>query len=104
MDEIMQRAQQAQSLWTRGDAAFKAGDLAEAYRLHTQAHDLVTDCPELHRRAHEKLAVVNRLNGQRGELLTDRALLLLAPFGVFELLAVFFRSRVSGSELCKRAI
>ena len=103
MDDIKQRAEQAQELWTRGDAAFKAGDLSEAYRLHTQAHDLVTDCPELHRRAHEKLATVNRLNGRRGELMTDRFLLATAPLGVFTLLAWYFRSRVTGSELCRRA-
>ena len=103
MDDIKQRAQQAQALWARGDAAFKRGDLDEAYRLHTQAHDLIVDCPELHRRAHQKLAAVNRLNGRRGELMTDRFLLATAPLGMFRLLAWYFRSRVAGSEHCRRA-
>ncbi len=103
MDEIHERAKQAQSLWSQGDAAFKSNDLAEAYRLYTQAHDLVTDCPALHKQAHQKLAAVNRLNGRRGELFTDRFLLATAPIGIFTVIAWFFRSRVVGDALCRKA-
>jgi hypothetical protein len=103
MNDIQQRVKDAKSLWAQGDAAFKQGNHSDAYRLYTEAHDLITDCPELHRQAHEKLAVVNALNGRRGEYLTDQFLLWAAPFGMFQLLAVFFRSRVIGADLCKRA-
>jgi len=103
MDEIHLRSQQAQSLWIQGDAAFKGNDLTAAYRLYTEAHDLVTDCPALHRRAHQKLAAVNRLNGRRGELFTDRFLLATAPIGIFTVIAWFFRSRVTGEALCRKA-
>lgn len=103
MDDIRERSTQAHTLWTRGDSAFKASDLAEAYRLYTEAHDLVTDCPSLHREAHRRLAAVNRLNGRRGELFTDQFLLATAPLGIFTLIAWFFRSRVTGDQICKRA-
>jgi hypothetical protein len=103
MNDIQQRVKDARSLWSQGDAAFKQGNLEDAYRLYTEAHDLITDCPELHRQAHQKLREVNRVNGNRGEYLTDQFLLWTAPFGMFQLLALFFRSRVIGSELCKPA-
>jgi hypothetical protein len=102
MDDIGTRATEARQLWESGDRSFAGGDHAEAWRLYTQAHDLITDCPELHRQAHEKLRSVNRLNGHRGELLTDIVLLTLAPLGIFELLAVYFRSRVAGAAVCRR--
>ena len=101
-DDIDSRARQAQSLWESGDRQLAAGNLSEAWRLYTQAHDLVTDCPALHRRAHQQLQQVNRLNGHRGERLTDTLLLVLAPLGVFELIALFFRSQVAASALCRR--
>lgn len=103
MDDIQTRAGQAGQLWAEGDRALAAGDLARAWSLYTEAHDRVTDCPELHRRAHERLRGVNRINGHRGEYRTDVVLLALAPFGVFELLAVFFRSKVAGAAPCRRA-
>lgn len=103
MDDIQQRSKQAQALWSRGDASFKASDLAEAYRLYTEAHDLVTDCPTLHREAHLKLAAVNKLNGRRGELFTDQFLLATAPIGIFTVIAWFFRSRVTADAICRKA-
>jgi hypothetical protein len=99
---IEPRAAEAESLWRQGDAAQSAGDLEHAYRLYTQAHDLVTDCVKLHIAAHRRLKVNNRMRGNWGEYCTDTILLALAPFGMFELLAVFFRSRVGDSELCRR--
>ena len=102
MDDIQERSKQAQALWSRGDASFKVNDLTETYRLYTEAHDLVTDCPSLHKQAHQKLAAVNRLNGRRGELFTDHFLLATAPIGIFTVIAWFFRSRVVGDALCRK--
>jgi hypothetical protein len=104
MDDIQERSKQAQALWSRGDASFQTSDLAESYRLYTEAHDLVTDCPSLHKRAHQKLAAVNRLNGRRGELFTDQFLLATAPLGIFTVIPWFFRSRVTGDVICKKAV
>lgn len=103
MDDIQQRSKQARTLWSRGDASFQSGDLAEAYRLYTEAHDLIMDCPELHRQSHQKLAIVNRLNGNRRELLADRFLLITAPLGIFTVIAWFLRSQVTGDAICKKA-
>lgn len=103
MEDIRVRSQKATMLWSKGDAAFKGKDLTEAYRLYTEAHDLVTDCPTLHRQAHGKLASVNKLNGRRGELFTDQFLLATAPLGIFTVIAWFFRSQVTGDALCKKA-
>ena len=50
MESIDERAPRAESLWARGEIAESAGDLAAAYALFTQAHDLVVDCARLHRR------------------------------------------------------
>ncbi len=103
MDEFDTRAGEARDLWAAGDRSLAAGDLAQAWSLYTQAHDRVTDCPELHRQAHEQLRRVNRLNGHRGEYLTDVVLLALGPLGVFELIALIFRSKVAAAPLCRRA-
>jgi hypothetical protein len=102
INDIDGRARQAQALWEIGDRRFEAGEYAEAWRIYTEAHDQVTDCPRLHRQAHERLRRVSRLNGHRGEYLTDVILLALAPLGVFELIAVYFRSKVADAALCRR--
>lgn len=101
MTDLQTRATQAEQLWARGDTALGARDLQSAYRLYTEAHDLITDCARLHEQAHRKLRTVNRLLGTR-ERYTDNVLLFLAPLGVFELLAFVFRSRVASHELCRR--
>ena len=101
--DIDVRLVQTRALWQQGDAALSQDDLVAAYRLYTEAHDLVTDCPAQHRLAHQKLAMVNRRNGRRGELLTDRFLLATAPLGIFTLIAWFFRSRVTNADACRRA-
>lgn len=103
MNDLHERARQAHALWAQGRVRLAAGDLDTAYRLLTEAHDLVTDCPALHREAHRQLLAVNRVNGRRGEEFTDRLLLALAPLGVFTLIARFFRSKVTGETLCRRA-
>lgn len=103
MNDLHERARQAQALWAQGQARLAAGDPDTAYRLLTAAHDLVTDCPALHREAHRHLLAVNRVNGRRGERLTDRLLLALAPLGVFTLIAWALRSRATGEPLCRRA-
>lgn len=101
--DLEHRILRAQQQWDAGDRHLAAGELDLAWRAYTDAHDQVTDCPQLHRRAHEKLRGVNRLNGHRGEYLTDVVLLALAPLGVFELIAVFFRSRVAGDAPCRHS-
>jgi hypothetical protein len=102
-DDIATRATEAQSLWAAGDRALAGGRLDEAWQLYTDAHDRIVDCPALHRQAHRKLQAVNRLNGHRGEWLTDTVLLALAPFAVFEAIALLFRSKVTGAEQCRRS-
>ncbi len=102
MQGITDRAAQAEQLWLLGDAALSSGNLEEAYKTYTGAHDLITDCARLHIKAHQKLRVVNRLRGS-SERYTDNILLFLAPLGVFELLALIFRSKVGSSEICRRA-
>ena len=101
-EAVAQRAAQARQLWQQGDAALSGGDAEQAYRLYTAAHDLVTDCPQLHLQAHRQLRRVTRTRDPRGEYLTDTALVWLAPLGVFELIALFFRSRVAGGAECRR--
>jgi hypothetical protein len=103
MDDIDTRAANAGSLWTRGDQAMAKGDRDLAYRLYTEAHDLVVDCARLHIRAHQKLQSVTRFHASRKEYITDRVLLALAPFGLFELIAFYFRSRVGQSAHCRRS-
>lgn len=86
---LSQRIAQAQALWQRGLDAESRLQYPEAYRLHTQAHDLIIDCPQLHQQAHEQLRRVNWKLGHYGELVTDWALHLFAPLGVFEMVAYF---------------
>ena len=102
IQDITKRAAEAEGLWQLGDTAQVSGDLERAYQLFTQAHDLITDCAKLHIQAHRRLKVNNRLRRNWGEYCTDSILLALAPIGMFELLAIFFRSKVGNSELCRR--
>ncbi len=102
MDPVAQRAASAQSLWRDGDAALASGQPEQAYRYYTAAHDQVTDCPKLHLEAHRRLRRVTRQRDPRGEYLTDTLLVKLAPLGVFELIALYFRSRVAGTAACRR--
>ncbi|WP_028008504.1 hypothetical protein [Solimonas flava] len=101
---IEQRMLQADALWRRGDTLRAAGDGAGAYRLYTEAHDLIMDCPSLHERAHRKLGLVSARHGHRGERLTDRLLVWLAPLGVFELIAMAQRSSVTFAAACRRRL
>ncbi len=101
MLDIETRAGQAGAMWQQGEAALQAGNPALAYDLFTLAHDLVTDCPRLHELAHRKLRTVTRRHRDKREFITDSVLLALAPLGIFRLIALYFRSRVGGSELCR---
>ena len=103
VQDIERRAVQAQTLWAQGDAAFAAGDHESAYRLYTQAHDLVMDCAHLHEQAHRKLRSVTRLHADRREFYTDTLLLWLAPVGVFHLIAFALRSKVGAHDICRAA-
>jgi hypothetical protein len=102
MEALGQRRAAAEQLWRDGDAALASGQAEQAYRCYTAAHDQVTDCPKLHLEAHRRLRRVTRQRDPRGEYLTDTLLVTLAPLGVFELIALYFRSRVSGSADCRR--
>jgi hypothetical protein len=102
MNDIQGRQRQALALWAEGDLACARGDDAEAYRLYTEGHDLITDCPRLHREAHVKLRAVNQRTGNTGEYITDTVLVALAPFGVFELIALALRSKVARTDWCRR--
>jgi hypothetical protein len=101
MQTIEIRAAEVARLWTQGDAAMTAGDHGRAYALYTQAHDLVMDCARLHEQAHRKLRTVTRLHANQWEFFTDSALVMLAPLGVFHLIAFALRSRVGASVLCR---
>lgn len=81
MQTIDVRMLEAEQLWRDGDALVAAGDGVAAYRLYTQAHDLIMDCPSLHERAHRKLQGVSAQHGHRGEIIIDKLLVWLAPLG-----------------------
>ncbi|NGY05714.1 hypothetical protein [Solimonas terrae] len=102
--DLAARMLEAEALWRQGDARVTAGEGAEAYRLYTQAHDLIMDCPSLHERAHRKLARVSARHGHRGEIIIDKLLVWLAPLGVFEAIAAAQRSTVAGLAACRRRI
>ena len=53
--DLIAREAKAQRLWEQGLAAEAEEDLAEAYTLFTEAHDLIMDCPRLHEHAHHQL-------------------------------------------------
>lgn len=100
---INARISTTEQLWRQGDAAFADGDFMRAYALYTEAHDRITDCPRLHAEAHRKLKQVTRLHRNKIEFITDSVLVWLAPFGIFELIALAMRSKVSKHELCRRS-
>ena len=102
MTPIETRAEQASLLWQQGMAAEAMGDLHRAYALFTEAHDLVIDCANLHRKAHEHLRGVNLKLGNVVELATDWALHCFAPLGVFELVAYFAKSDAARSVICRQ--
>lgn len=101
MQSIEIRAAEADRLWSGGDAALAAHDRERAYRLYTQAHDLIMDCARLHERAHHKLRTVTRLHADRREFYTDSLLIALAPLGVFQLISFALRSKVMASTICR---
>ncbi|MCR9104474.1 MAG: hypothetical protein NXI15_04215 [Gammaproteobacteria bacterium] len=103
MDTIEERAKTANELWTSALKAEAEGNYIEAYKLHTEAHDLIMDCARLHQAAHVHLRRVNYQIGNYGELVTDWLLHLFAPLGVFELVSYFSRTGVFGAAFCKRS-
>jgi hypothetical protein len=86
--------------FARGDALLAEGRAKEAWTAYTEGHDVVLDCPAMHLESHRRLRRANQAAGYWGEWLTDVALLLLAPFGVFELVA--WREGRSGAAGCAR--
>ncbi len=102
MEAIEQRIEKAEALWQRGAQAELSQDYATAYRLYTEAHDGIMDCPRLHQNAHVQLRRVNLKLGNYTELLGDWFLHIFAPLGIFEVVAYFAKSDGSVSALCKR--
>jgi hypothetical protein len=102
MESIEQRAEDANRLWCNAQSAESLGDYTQAYKLHTEAHDLIMDCARLHQVAHVHLRRVNLKLGNYGELTTDWLLQLFAPLGVFELVSYFSKSAVFCTKFCKR--
>ncbi len=102
IDSVEKRALLASDLWSAALNAEREGDYETAYKLHTDAHDLIMDCARLHEAAHVHLCRVNREIGNYGELMTDWLLQIFAPFGVFELVAYFSKTGAFGSAFCKR--
>jgi len=60
------------------------------------------DCPRCNQNAHVQLRRVNLKLGNYTELLGDWFLHMLAPLGIFELVAYFAKTDGSDSVLCKR--
>lgn len=104
MESLEQRIEKAEALWHSGARAEQVQDYALAYRLYTEAHDGIMDCARLHQHAHVQLRRVNLKLGNYAELLGDWFLHILAPLGVFELVAYFTRADGAGSVLCKRSV
>jgi hypothetical protein len=102
MTSIDNRAQQAQAAWAKGQAFEASGRLEAAHACYRDAHDLVVDCPKMHRMAHQHLKRLNTRRGSYRELMTDLVLLGLAPLGVFEAVAYLMKGQVLGSVLCAR--
>ncbi len=96
-----QRAEVAAAAFRQGDRLAAMGRFGDARSAYTAAHDVVLDLPALHQRAHERLLPVHRALGQRGAVVEDRLLLLLAPVGVFEVLRwlLLTRARLRGRAL-----
>lgn len=99
---LERRISLAEQLWQQGQAAEQGNDLAQAYLLFTEAHDLITDCSRLHAHAHRQLRRVNLKLGNYRELAGDWLLHILTPLGIFELVAYFSRTDAFAAEICKR--
>lgn len=102
MQPLDSRIKRSDKCRDQGRLAEREGDLTLAYRLFTQAHDLIMDCPRHHQRAHEELRRVNWKVGHYGELMTDWLLHVFAPLGVFELVSYLARTEAFSSAICKR--
>lgn len=99
--DLETRLGEARELWAQGREAEHRGDFAAAYALFTAGHDRVIDCAVMHREAHVHLRRVNWRLGHYGELLTDWALALFAPLGVFTLVSYFSRKPGWFHEACR---
>jgi len=96
------RIEKARQLWEAGAQAVERKQWQQAWQLYTEAHDLITDCAQLHQQSHEKLRVVNWKLGNYGELFADWALHCLAPLGVFALVARKAKSQAWRDAHCHR--
>lgn len=102
MEALELRIERAQSLWVNGDTAFAAADFSAAYQHYTEAHDLIMDCAEYHRRAHQKLISVTAKVGNYGEYLTDWLLLnVFYHLGIFKGISYLQNKSAYYSDLCK---
>lgn len=97
---IKDRVAEAESTWTDALALEQLGQFEAAYIKFTHAHDLVIDCPKMHWRSHQHLARINWKRKNIRELIEDRLLLSVAPFGIFVLIAYLLKKQVIREEFC----
>ena len=102
MKTFDRRNEDAQIALREGIAHEGSGDLQAAYESFRLAHDLVVDCPQLHKEAHQHLRRVNLKRRSYRELATDLFLLGLAPVFIFELVAFMMKGQVLGGVICGR--
>jgi len=102
METFVRRNEDAQSALREGLMHESSGRLQAAYQSFRVAHDLVVDCPQLHKEAHQHLRRVNVKRRSYRELATDLFLLGLAPVFIFELVAFMMKGQVLGGIVCGR--
>ncbi len=103
MEPLEIRIEKAEKYWAEGKEAERVCEFELAYKLFTEAHDLIMDCANHHQKAHEELRRINYKVGNYGELITDWLLHFFAPLGVFELVSYFSKTEAFGNVICKRS-
>lgn len=94
-----ERLRDARALWVTAQGLVEARDFEAALTALTRAHDLVTDIPDAHREAHQRLLPVDRALGRARDVRVDRILEALAPVGVFRALGWYFAAREDYTRL-----
>jgi len=93
MEPAARRIERALSLFDEGDVYAEDRKWSDAKACYQDGHDLVVDLPKYHAMAHRRLLPANEALGDR-EARVDRTLGRLEPYGVFALIAAFFRVKV----------
>ncbi len=101
-ESLKERLNRADLLWVQGDVEFEQMHFQLAYALYTQAHDLIMDCADYHRKSHQKLIRVTAKTGRYGEYLTDWLLLnVFSYLGIFQVVSYLQNRSSFYSDLCK---